>query len=151
MSKLRNFNFEANFKKDTMYLFSGSLDEIDTNPLIKLHIEQSISVVLPLEPSHNGRLSFSYHFKSIFEGVHNVTMSTISLEKLNLTNTSSRMRCFRTDECGVSEQTSIEQGLTVTQLSPNTFKARLMVIDQDSGIKSVRKFKFSISTMRASL
>ena len=143
VSKLRSLNFQVDFKKDTMYLFTGSLDERDTNPMIKLQIEQSISVVLPLESSHDGRLSFSYHFKSTFEGLHNVMMTTVSPENLNLT--------VLLQECGISEKPSAEEGLVVTQLSPDTFKARLMVIDQESGIKSVSIFKFFFGIIQTSL
>ena len=143
VSKLRSLNFKVDFKKDTMYLFTGSLVERDTNPMIKLQIEQSISVVLPLESSHDGRLSFSYYYKSIFEGLPNVMMTTVSPENLNLT--------ILLQECGVSEQPSAEQGLVVTQLSPDTFKARLMVIDLESGIKSVSMFIFFIGIIQTSL
>ena len=129
VSKRRRFDFETDFTKDTVYIFSGSADEHDTKPVINFKLASTISVVLAIEPSHEGRSGFSYHFKSNIEGTHNVSIETESEDHLNLT--------LLLQECKLLEQPQSEPGLIVTQLSPDTFKARFMVTDRESGIKSV--------------
>ena len=129
VSKFQNVFFPAEFEIDTLYIFSGNLDESHTNPTVKVQVGQSISTVLPVKRSHDGRLSFSYSFQSSVEGVHNVTFATESMVKLNFTVT--------LQKCSVSEELQADDGLVVTQLSSDTFKTSLRVMDRESGIKSV--------------
>ena len=127
ISKSSQLAFSADFEVDKFYIFSGNIDGSAENPQIQLHLGQSISTQLPIYESHDGRLSLNYRFLSNIEGVHNITLVTESLDPFNYT--------AQLQKCSVSDLT--EEGLIVTQVSSDSFKASFSVMDKESGIRNV--------------
>lgn len=122
--------FPADFETESVYVISGRLVGNVPDLQIELLLGQSVGTILPAEQTHDGSIRFTFSFEPGITGSHNVTLILGSSTTVNLTVT--------LHKCSVTD-TAISDEFDVTQISSDTFKARLRVMDPESGIKTVCK------------
>ena len=125
----RSVNILAELEANAVYIITGSLRQTTRPITVRTTVGQTFRKILPLEKMHDGDLNFKTSFTPNLH--QNITFSLDVDSTEPVVGTAMLYRCY---VLPVDDNTD---ALHISQISPNTFRARFGVQDHESGIKRV--------------